>query len=131
MYIYVWKLPPGNLNLGSCLPHLISTNTCRVTITPRVCGGFLSSLYEVNYSWLPYHLLLHYKGFFFSRLLGALWHCCLNNSFQCLNNNKTSGKYFYNTQTRISTTLKTKQQYLNTATKRALFNKNSGWENVR
>jgi len=28
--------------------------------------------------------------------------------------------YFYNTQTHISTTLKTEQQYLNTATKRAL-----------
>ena len=49
----------------------------------------------------------------------AVWLGCLNNSFQCLNNNNTFDTYFYNTQTRIFKTLKTKQQYLNTVTKRA------------
>ena len=46
---------------------------------------------------------------------------CLNNSLQCLSNNNTSDTYFYNTQTRISKTLKTKQQYLNTVIKQALL----------
>ena len=49
----------------------------------------------------------------------AVWYSCLNNSFQCLNNNNIFDTYFYNTQTCISTTLKTEQQYLNIATKRA------------
>ena len=49
----------------------------------------------------------------------AVWYSCLNNSFQCLNNNNTFDMYFYNTQTRIFTTLKIEQQYLNIATKRA------------
>ena len=51
------------------------------------------------------------------RALGAIWHGCLNNNFQCLNNNNTFDTYFYNTQTRISTTLKIEQPHLNTATK--------------
>ena len=29
----------GDLNPNSFLPHSISTYTCRVTITSRVCGG--------------------------------------------------------------------------------------------
>ena len=34
------KLPPGDLNLGLCPPHPISTYTCGVTTTPRVRGGY-------------------------------------------------------------------------------------------
>ena len=41
--------------------------------------------------------------------IGAVWYQYLNNSFQCLNNNNTSNTYFYNTKTRIFTTLKTEQ----------------------
>ena len=51
---------------------------------------------------------------------GAVWHCCLNNSFQCLNDDNTFDIYFYKTQTRISKILKTEQQYLSTVTKRTL-----------
>ena len=50
---------------------------------------------------------------------GAVWHLLLSNGFQYLNNNNISDTYFYNTQICISTILKTKQQYLNTATKQA------------
>ena len=42
------KLPLGDLNPGHCLSHLTSTYTCRVTIAPRVCGGFLFSLFGVS-----------------------------------------------------------------------------------
>ena len=31
------KLPPGDLNTDPSPPHLTSTYTCGVTITPRVC----------------------------------------------------------------------------------------------
>ena len=37
------KLPLGDLNLGSSLPHSISTCICRVTIAPRVCGSGTTS----------------------------------------------------------------------------------------
>ena len=50
---------------------------------------------------------------------GAVWHLLINNGFQYLNNNNISDTYFYNTQICIFTILKTKQQYLNTATKQA------------
>ena len=50
---------------------------------------------------------------------GVVWHLLLSNGFQYLNNNNISDTYFYNTQICISTILKTKQQYLNTATKQA------------
>ena len=50
--------------------------------------------------------------------IGPIWHCCLNNSFRCLNNNNTSDTYFYNTQTRF-TKLKIEQKNLNTTTRRA------------
>ena len=33
------KLPSGYLNLGPYPSQPTSTYTCRVTITPRVCGG--------------------------------------------------------------------------------------------
>ena len=52
--------------------------------------------------------------------LGTVWYLLLNNNFQYLNNNDISDTYFYNTQTRIFTTLKTEQQYLNIPTKHAL-----------
>ena len=42
------KLPPRNLNPSPYPPHPISTCTCRVTIAPRVCGGFLFSLFGVS-----------------------------------------------------------------------------------
>ena len=38
MYMCV-KLPPRDLNHGPCPAHPITTYTCGVTITPRVCGG--------------------------------------------------------------------------------------------
>ena len=41
--------------------------------------------------------------------IGAVWYQYLNNSFQYLNNNNTSNTYFYNTKTRVFTTLKTEQ----------------------
>ena len=33
------KLPPKDLNLDPCPPHLTNTYTYKVTIAPRVCGG--------------------------------------------------------------------------------------------
>ena len=36
------KFPPKNLNLNPCFPHLTSTYTCVMTITPRMCGGYLT-----------------------------------------------------------------------------------------
>ena len=33
------KHPLGNLNSGSCPPHLISTYTCKVTIVSRICDS--------------------------------------------------------------------------------------------
>ena len=33
------KLPPRDLNPGLYPPYPISTYTCEVTITPRVCGS--------------------------------------------------------------------------------------------
>ena len=36
MYV---KLSHGDLNIGPCLPHLMSTYTCGVTIAPKACGG--------------------------------------------------------------------------------------------
>ena len=62
------------------------------------------------------NLSLKFKKYYFLGNIGAVWHCCLNNSFQYLNNN-TSDTYFYNIQIHISTTLKTEQQYSNIATK--------------
>ena len=41
------------------------------------------------------------NGVFFQKIIRAVWH-------NCLNNNNTSDRYFYNTQTHISTILKTK-----------------------
>ena len=38
MYV---KLPLGDLNPSSCLPHPTSTYTCGVTIASKVCGGNL------------------------------------------------------------------------------------------
>ena len=33
------KLPPRDLNLGSCPPYSTNTYTCEVTTVPRVRGG--------------------------------------------------------------------------------------------
>ena len=70
--------------------------------------------------FFPLNLMMLFVAHYTIALIGAVQHYCLSNSFQCLNNNNTFNKYFYNTQTRISTTLKTEQQYLNTATQQAI-----------
>ena len=44
------KHPPRDLNFGFYPPHLISTYTCRVTITPKMCGGYKLQTYNVI-SW--------------------------------------------------------------------------------
>ena len=40
------KLPLGDLNSGPYPPQPASTYTCKVTITPKVCGGNDTSLYK-------------------------------------------------------------------------------------
>ena len=43
------KLPLRDLNSGSCPPqsHPTSTNTCGVTIAPKVCDGFSLSFLQI------------------------------------------------------------------------------------
>ena len=48
------KLPLGDLNLGSCPPHPISTYTYGVTIAPRVCNGS-------NFKFWFHHWLVSFK----------------------------------------------------------------------
>ena len=35
------KLSLGNLNPNPCLPYFTNTYTCRVIITPKVCGDLI------------------------------------------------------------------------------------------
>ena len=42
------KLHYEDLNPNPILPHLTSTYTCRMTITPRVRGGILSQLLKTS-----------------------------------------------------------------------------------
>ena len=49
-----------NLNPDSCPSHLISTYTCRVAITPKMCGGYKLQTYNVI-SWKRSILLNWFK----------------------------------------------------------------------
>ena len=46
------KLPPGDLNPISYPTHLTSTYTCRVTIAPRMCGGFRVHINSLMFRFL-------------------------------------------------------------------------------
>ena len=39
------KLSSGDLNQGSCLPNLINTYTCGMTISLMMCSGISTHLY--------------------------------------------------------------------------------------
>ena len=40
--VYVCKTPLGDLNPGPYPLHSTSTYTCKITIAPRVCGGYIA-----------------------------------------------------------------------------------------
>ena len=54
------KLHLRNLNTDFCPSHLISTYTCRVTITLRMCDGYKLQTYNVI-SWKRSILLNWFK----------------------------------------------------------------------
>ena len=94
------KFPPENLNLSPYLPHLTSTYTCRVTITPKMCNSKIFILLTKS-GWVLY-LLSFYKfclilGFFLFIIIkssnsvirqGRVWYipCLIQERKSCLRN---------------------------------------------
>ena len=56
----------------------------------------LMSFNPIGHHLTIYSLAKKHIGINCTKHLEVVWHCCLNNNFQYLNNNNTSDMYFYN-----------------------------------